>query len=330
MKKYLTLCLALCLLIFIPEGFARPAGPPLSQAMADLHAAKNDPGLLVLTNAPYVRSQGKDCLGLLDQAQDATGARVGKGNLLFFQRPQAHPFCLMLFNRQDRQAVIFTRSGSGWSTDRLSLAPQVISDPAFWKTTAKSYAAGRDLFTLAAIASAWAEGAPYDFLKATELHNHLCPGVTSGYLMARFILKHYPLKAGERYTIISSPVWCKEDALQVVLDCTPGKKGLVAKPLSEEQTRQIPVPNPAGFLLVWDSKAKTGKGVALSFDFGVFKGLYPENTPKAATILSTVAYLDQPEKFVSVSKQFDLDESLYTAMTQAGTNPYEAAGLVKD
>ena len=154
--------------------------------------------------------------------------------------------------------------------------------------------------------------------------------MTSGYLMAHFILKHYPLKPGQRYTIIASPVWCKEDALQVVLDCTPGKRGLVVKPLSEEQKKQITVPNPAGLLLVWDSKAKTGKGAALSFDFSRLKGLYPENTPKAATILSTIAYLDQPEKFVSVSKEFTLDESLYNAMRQAGTNPYRVAGLVRD
>ena len=111
MKKYLTLCLALCLLSFIPQVFAQPAGPPLSQAMAHLKIAKDDPGLLVLTNAPYVRLGDGDSLGLLDLAQEATGARVGKGNLLFFQRPQAHPFCLMLFSRQDGQAVIFTRSG---------------------------------------------------------------------------------------------------------------------------------------------------------------------------------------------------------------------------
>jgi len=60
--------------------------------------------------------------------------------------------------------------------------------------------------------------------------------------MAHFILKHYPLNKDQRYTIIASPVWCKEDALQVVLDCTPGKRGLVVTPLSEAQKKQITVP----------------------------------------------------------------------------------------
>ena len=81
------------------------------------------------------------------------------------------------------------------------------------------------MFTLASMANVWAKGGPYDFLKSAELHNHICPGLTSGYLMAHYILDHFPLKDGERYTVVACPVWCKEDAFQVVMDCTPGKKG---------------------------------------------------------------------------------------------------------
>ncbi len=174
----------------------------------------------------------------------------------------------------------------------------------------------------------WAQGAPYDFLKAAELHNHICPGLTSGYLLAHFILEHYPLAPEERYTIVSSPVWCKEDALQVILDCTPGKKGLVVKSLSKAQKEKISVPNPAGFLLIWNTKTKTGKGAALSFDFKEFKALYPENTPKAASLLSTIPHLKTPERFVSVAREFTLDETRYKAMIQASTNPYRVAGLM--
>ena len=34
-----------------------------------------------------------------------------------------------------------------------------------------------------------------------------------------------PLAEGQRYIIVASPVWCKEDAFQVVPDCTRGKAG---------------------------------------------------------------------------------------------------------
>jgi len=234
----------------------------------------------------------------------------------------------MLFKKSSSQAVIITQDGPAWAEESLDLGPAHVSDPDFWKTVKKTYKAGKDMFTLAGIATAWSQGAPYDFLKAAELHNHICPGLTSGYLLAHFIQEHYPLAPGERYTMVSSPVWCKEDALQVVLDCTPGKRGLVVKPLSDAQRNKISVSDPAGFLLIWNAKTKMGKAVALRFDFKAFKALYPKDTPKAATLLFTIAHLKTPEQFVSVAKEFTLDETQYNAMRQAGTNPYQIAGLM--
>ncbi|WP_054698414.1 FmdE family protein [Desulfosarcina cetonica] len=233
----------------------------------------------------------------------------------------------MLFKRSGA-AVIVSREGTGWISESVDLGPAAISQPAFWKKT-DDYKAGRDLFTLAAVANAWAKGAPYDFLKSAELHNHICPGLTSGYLMAHYILNHYPLSKGQRYTVVSSPVWCKEDAFQVIMDCTPGKRGLVVKPLSDEQLAKITVAHPAGMVLIWDAQKKSGKGVALSFDFAPLKDLSPKDTPKAAMVLAALDHLDQPDRFVSTAAEFKLDEALYNGIIQAGTNPYALAGLVK-
>lgn len=44
--------------------------------------------------------------------------------------------------------------------------------------------------------------------------------------------------------------------------------------------------------------------------------------------LSTIPHLKTPERFVSVAKEFALDETRYNAMKQAGTNPYQVAGLM--
>lgn len=328
--------IALTFLLTLSQVWAsQPAQPGLqdldrliSQAMSDLKAAKNDDGLLVLTNAPYHKNSGENSLSALARVQDATGTAVGKGNLLFFQRPQTHALRILLFNKSDRRAVAISRTDE-WVAESLNLDADTVQDAGFWKTAKEKYAAGKDMFTLATLATAWAEGAPYDFLKAAELHNHICPGLTSGYMMAHYILKHYPLEKGQRYTIVASPAWCKEDAFQALMDCTPGKGGLVVKPLSQDQKEKVSVKNPAGFLLVWDGKEKKGKGVALSFDFNTLKTVYLENLPKAATILYTAAYLAFPDKFVSAAAEFDLDEAQYNQMRQAGTNPYEVAGLTK-
>jgi len=330
-RSFIIFCTALIFALTAAQSFAAmPAiTPVIEKAMTTLKVTQADPNFLVLTNATSVMTDGKSSLSILAQVQNATGAMVGKGNLLFFQRPHNAPLRIMLLKKSDRNAVIISADNAKWAVDTLDFTIKTVSDPNFWTAAKDKYAAGKDLFTLATLANAWAEGAPYDFLKSAELHNHICPGLTSGYLMAHFILDHYPLEKDQRYTIIGSPVWCKEDAFQVVMDQTPGKRGLVVKPLSEAQKEKISIPNPAGIVLIWDNKLKTGKGIALSFDFNALKGLYPEDTPKAASILYTAPYLSSPDKFVSVAAAFDLDETRFNRMREAGSNPWEVAGLVK-
>jgi len=323
-------CAVLFTMVCCSTAFALGFPETVSGAMKTLAVSKGDPGLLMMTNAPYVSIDGQCALPYLDQAQELTGCRVGKGNLLFFQRPQAHPLRLMLFKKTGGDAVIISRKDETWLAETLNLSAASISAPAFWKTASQEFTAGADMFTLAAVANVWTKGGPYDFLKSAEFHNHICPGLTSGYMMAHYILTHYPLKEGEHYTVVACPVWCKEDALQVILDCTAGKKGLVVKPLSKEQTDKISVANPAGFLLIWNDRDKIGKGVALSFDFNRLNALSPEGTPKAASVLAALEYLDKPDLFVSVANEFDLNEKRYHDMIQAGSNPYEIAGLLKN
>ncbi|WP_289019828.1 FmdE family protein [Desulfobacter postgatei] len=332
MKRFYAFILALLFFITAAplQAQEQPLDPSLIRAMETLKVFKGDPDLLVLTNAPFVKTRSKDSLPFLARVQKLTGATVGQGNLLFFQRPQNHPLRIMLFKKTDRRAVIISAVKDEWAEETLDMAVETICNQVFWKTAKEKFASGSDLFSLVSIANAWSMDVPYDFLKAAELHNHICPGLTSGYLISHFILKHYPLSPGQHYAIIASPVWCKEDAFQVVMDLTPGKHGLVVKPLSKVQKEKISVTDPACFLLIWDDKTKSGKAVAISFDFSTLKGIYPEGTPKAATILYTAAHLSAPDKFVSVSKEFDLSEAQYNAMKDAGSNPYEIAGLTSD
>jgi formylmethanofuran dehydrogenase subunit E-like metal-binding protein len=269
------------------------------------------------------------CRDRLDTAQKLTGCTVGGGNLLFFQRSQNSALRMLLRKKSDSRAVIISRDGGRWVQETVLLDPATLSTSAFWEKAKKELAAGSDISTLALISAVWAKGGPYDFLKSAELHNHICPGLTSGYLIAHYIMDHYPLRENEKYVIIASPVWCKEDALQVVLDCTAGKRGIIVKPLSDEQTAQVAFDNPAGMVLVWNSTTKTGKGHALTYDFSILKGKVPADSPKAARVLIALDYLDAPDRFVATAASFDLDEDLYNTIIQAGSNPYEAAGLVK-
>lgn len=328
MKKSL---MVLCMLLLLPAVGSAKANldDVITEALQTLKAEKGDRDLLLLTDAPYVMVDGASALPYLDTAQKLTGCTVGGGNLLFFQRSQNKALRLLLRKKSDSRAVIISRDNGKWVQETVLLDPATISTSAFWDKAKKELIAGSDISTLALISTVWAKDGPYDFLKSAELHNHICPGLTSGYLMAHYILNHYPLGENEKYVIIACPVWCKEDAFQVVLDCTAGKKGIFVKQLSDEQKAQIAFDNPAGMVLVWNSTTKTGKGHALTYDSSVLNGLVPAGSPKAARVLVALDYLDAPDRFVATAASFDLDEDLYNTIIQAGSNPYEAAGLVK-
>ena len=71
--------------------------PYIEQAISDLKIEKNDPRLLALTNAPYVSPDGKKNPESVDAIQTLTGCSMGKGNLLFFQRPRNSPLLIRPF-----------------------------------------------------------------------------------------------------------------------------------------------------------------------------------------------------------------------------------------
>jgi len=208
---------------------------------------------------------------------------------------------------------------------------------------------GPDAFSLVTIANAWAKGAPYDFLRCCEFHNHLCPGVSTGYQIAQFILERYPLHKGETYAWIACPPWCKDDAVQILLDLTPGKRSLFVKQLTPDQKKLIPGEKPtdsiAGILVIWHNISNRGKAVALRYSWGKawqVSGITPEEfKPKGGKSnpvfwasrvkcnCGLMPYLDKPADFVKVVKEVEVSPQMYTKMTVAGVNPYEVIGLSK-
>lgn len=92
------------------------------------------------------------------------------------------------------------------------------------------------------IANMWAhENATYIFIKAVELHDHLCPGTSSGFLEAKYIEDKLPITDynNESYKDISCLNWRIEDYFLVAWDCTPGKSCLFAKYLTTDETNSL-------------------------------------------------------------------------------------------
>ena len=365
-----------CLLAILTIPTITPAGEPsskdgltacLSSAMADLGVQPANPNLCVLTNAPYVKQGAESAARCLDVIQDTTGCSHAKKNLLFYHACVSNPLRIVLFDKGSGKGVALTgaRNGSpltdpcspvaataskaGFEKAKLVLGGKKILEADAFKEVMKRLGPAEG-FSIASILDAWAGGVPFDFLKACEFHNHFCPGVTSGYLIVKMINEKYPLEKGQKYVWIGSPPKCGDDAIQVLLDLTPGKRTCFIKGLSPAQRKKIkveePLNNVQGILVVWDNKANKGKGVVFKYNWGKvceiaglkFSDFRPPKGRKDPRFFTTrlkgnravMPYLDKPAELVGVAVEIDVSPEMYMKLISAGSNPYEAAGLTAE
>ncbi|MDZ7597703.1 MAG: hypothetical protein U5J82_05280 [Desulfobacterales bacterium] len=155
----------------------RPLRTAVSTATETLSLGKGDPRLLLMTDAPYVRVDGLKRPALPGDRPGPHRLQRGSRQPALLPAPPVRPLRFMLFHKTSGEAVT-TSPGAGLVGPESQPGPATISQPAFWERTG-DYQAGQDLSTLAAIASMLGPGWPYDFLKSAELHNHICPGLTS-------------------------------------------------------------------------------------------------------------------------------------------------------
>ena len=349
MKRYINVLIIFLLFSFVNGLYAADVKDIIKEGVKDLNIKKGDPRLCVLTDATYVKVNGKTSEGYVDIIQEVTGCSVGKGNLLFFHRPVTYPLKIVLFRKDTKNGVLITYNGKKADKIKCNMNGDKATEEDGWQQIHKKIGSLSDTFSIVTISNSWARGAPYDFLKCCELHNHLCPGLSSGYQIVQFILKRYPLKKGEKYVWIACPPWCKDDAVQILLDLTPGKQSMFVKNLTPDQKKAVsgekPNDNIAGILVIWNNKAKKGKAVAFRYNWGKVcqisgvekKDFKPKGGKKNPVFWTTrlkcnwclMPYLDKPGDFVKVVKEVEISPRMYTRMTSAGVNPYEVLGLTR-
>jgi formylmethanofuran dehydrogenase subunit E-like metal-binding protein len=319
--KILIVVIALSL-VLVENVHAANIRAAIRDGLKDLNAKKGDAHLCTITDATYVRVNGKTSEHYVDLIQEETGCTVGKGNLLFFHRPMNYPLKIAIFRRDTKECVVIGHDGQQTQTQKYILSLDAISKSDFWKQVGSPLAS--DAFTIVTLAHAWALEAPQDFLKCAEFHNHLCAGVASGYMIARFIMSKYPLQKEESYIWVASPVFCKDDAIQVLLDVTAGKKSLYVEGLTESQKENLKFENTAGVLVVWNKKESKGNGVVLEFNWEKAR-----RKDRLQMIFGMLPYLERPEEFVRVVKEFDVTPQILERLTTAETSPYKWLDLTK-
>ena len=324
---------------------------------------QGDPNILAMTDAGHAIIGGKvggttteECI---DGVIASSGCTIGKANLLLIHRSKEKPLWFAFFNKSSGECVYLEANNSvfGLSVAEVVALPDdkvftkiakanIGADELFANPEAWPKVFGGNEFSIITIANVWAKCAPYEFMKAAEFHNHICPGLTSGYIIVKYLDENLPLQSSrDKYEIIACPPWCKDDAFQVIFDKTVGKR-FVAMHLTPEDQKQLPeyYAGPgkggvAGIYIRWNGTTNTGHGMVLAYNrtktrevSNIPPSLESYRGPrKLKTVLSLMDYLDQPETFVTVVKEFDLNgKAELMDLKYAGNNPYVELGLLPD
>ncbi|GBC63334.1 hypothetical protein DENIS_4328 [Desulfonema ishimotonii] len=334
------------------QSVGKRAGDEALAMMKAQGASPLSGNLIALTNAGYAEISGQTTEGSLDGLIAASGVSRGRNSLIEIQ---AHPDKALWFSLYDKASGLcaYLQVNPAFPDSNLSpsalaaselfsvmSAEQVNADHLY--ANAAEYAAkfsnkvfGGNEFRVVTISNAVAAGAPVWAIRSFELHDHYCPGVTSGILMAQYVKDHFPMQtASDSYFIQSVAPWCKEDALMVMLNATPGKRGYaVSYPTDEDKARWVPEAENAA-TIVYRKNGDTGiwDGLVLAFEWGE-TGCPDYGSSVITYLCSDLWYLermDQPETFVKVVKEFQLPEGVEAKeYARPGVDPMEMLGLVQ-
>ncbi|MCK4733792.1 MAG: hypothetical protein KAT65_15160, partial [Methanophagales archaeon] len=225
-------------------------------------------------------------------------------------------------------------------------ADKLLSNPEPWQEKMKAKVFGGNEFSLITLGNVWAKGLPNDFLKVAELHDHICPGLTSGYLIAEYVKKELPsLNPRNEYTIIAIPPWCKDDVFIQIFETNVGHKRLFVKWLTNEQKAKLPkeAKNVANIFIREDKKTGKGEGIVVAYDWDKAYQLCGDVSRKDLKAFDThrwwymrlkmdlflMDYLDKPEVFVTTLKEFTLDLKDVERLKSAGVNPLVELGVME-
>jgi formylmethanofuran dehydrogenase subunit E-like metal-binding protein len=220
---------------------------------------------------------------------------------------------------------------------------------AYWGNLKGSYAkfdSGGDELSIMTISNVWALDDPREtqLLAASQLHDHICPGLIAGQYLASYLYEELPLAQGEQYHIIGCPCYCKDDYFTYVMHTTPGLMTLTSIPLSAEDQERLPAEakDAAGVFIRWDPSTNTGTGLVLTFSFGQVEsdsgidasywysfGDWKWWWARLKADIAMMDYLDTPERYVGTYMEFDIaNKAELDRLKAAGANPYVELGII--
>ena len=323
------------------ETVKRLSGPVLD--------VKDKVNLLTVTNASFAKPGSDETIGILDLIHERIGCSLGRKNLILLRSEPSKPLYFFLFNREKGKATYlevnpklnlkdFREKDADDVFSKVTImeigAEDILKNPAEWEKRFKEKVFGEQEFRLISISFLWMEELPQELIKAAEIHDHICPGLLSGYFIVKFVLEEIPPREGMDYFVIGSPVWCKDDMIQSMLNTTPGKRNFVVLPITDKEKEHLKDKNVAGIFLQFDRKDGGGKGLVVGFDWDKLQGdagVKREGFPwewRLRLALYMARHLKDYQKYVYVMKKVDMEKGerpeTYFSL---GMNPWKKVGL---
>lgn len=327
-------------------------------AMDQLGSAEGDVNLLAMTDAGCAMIGKETTEKCLNGVTDVSGCTIGDANLLIPQRSKFSPLWFFFYKKDSGEAVFLQVNGTATARSAAEItkmpadevfavmakkqidAAYILKNQSVWTEYLEKKVFAGNEFSLITIANVWADPATtYDFLRASAFHNHLCPGVTSGYLISHYVEENLPIESPtQSYKVIACPVWCKDDLFPIVWDATPGKRGLFVKDLSAVEKAALKESlgtDVAGIYVRWDAATKSGDGLVVGYNWtrsnevtGTADWKGNPSLAKLVMDLELIDYTDRPEEVVSTVKVFRCESpEEFSMLTYAGVNPLKVLGV---
>ena len=356
-----------------------------NRSMHELGFERGDPSVLALTDAGYpVIETGAgfpDTYYTTNEAIDGlsatSGCILGRGNLILVHRSIYDPLWFAFFDKNTGECVYFEvdrdilktyldaeAAGAADYTAFMNLSPATLfskiskanikpadlieaTNAEAWHHHFTEEVFGGNEFSILTISAVWDKGISYEFVKAAEFHNHICPGLTSGYFIAQYLDENFPLEGkDECYIVWAVPPWCKDDAFQLIFDATVGKRHMAVMYIPKDVQEQIypEYPNIAGIFIKFNEGTGQAQAMGLGWDWGKARsdcGVSGADFSDFSTykwwwarLRSNVLLMDhEPEEYVSTLKVVDLGNQVSVKKMMAkwmavGSNPLVELGLM--
>jgi formylmethanofuran dehydrogenase subunit E-like metal-binding protein len=200
---------------------------------AEFRKVVNRNDVIVLSNAGYAEIGGKSTMGALDGLSEMLRVSRGANTLVEVHSIPEAPLWFAVFDSRSGWCAYLQVKSSAVggvlkASDLFEKRTVAKIDPAtLYASDNIPFDFGGNEFRIVTIANGVAFGVPAYVTRSFEFHDHYCPGVTSGILIANYVKEYFADKGvtPKGYFVHGLNPWCKEDALMVMLNATPGKSG---------------------------------------------------------------------------------------------------------